>query len=166
MGTSLFPKVVRVEPASQCNLACSHCPTGTVDMKRGIMQNQCFNKVKEIISRNKESIEVIVLYHGGEPLLNKNFFDYVKVLKKIKDGFFIKTVTNGMALNKKNSEKIIQSGIDLIEVSLDGESEIDSQNIRRKSKTSLIVENLKYLLKLRRNLNKKYPKINIPFKKL
>lgn len=154
-----FPSVIRVEPASQCNLACTHCPTGTVDMNRGIMQNDCFNKVKKIISEYKEYIRVIVLYHGGEPLLNKNFYDYVKILKEIKHDFFIKTVTNGMVLNKKNSEKILNSGLDLIEVSLDGDSEIDSQNIRKKSKTNLIVENLKYLIKSKNDLKKKTPKI-------
>ena len=154
-----FPSVIRVEPASQCNLSCTHCPTGTIDMSRGIMQNDCFAKVKKIISEYKEYIRVIVLYHGGEPLINKNFYDYVKILKEIKHDFFIKTVTNGMVLNKKNSEKILHSGIDLIEVSLDGDSEIDSQNIRKKSKTNLIVENLKYLIKLKNDFKKKTPKI-------
>ena len=161
MDVPFFPKVIRVEPASQCNLLCSHCPTGTVDMNRGIMQDQCFSKVKEYISKYKEHIKVIVLYHGGEPLLNKNFYDYLKILKRIKKSFFIKTVTNGMVLNKKNSQKILESGIDLIEVSLDGESKNDSQNIRRKSKTDLIIENLKYLLQLKKDLNKNSPKICI-----
>ena len=156
-----FPGVIRVEPASQCNLSCTHCPTGTVDMNRGIMKGDCFNKVKKIISDNKEHIRVIVLYHGGEPLLNKNFYDYVKILKEIKNDFLIKTVTNGMVLNKKNSEKILYSGIDSIEVSLDGDSEIDSQNIRKKSKTNLIVDNLKYLIKLKNDLKKKTPKIYV-----
>ena len=32
-----FPRVVRIEPASNCNLACSHCPTGTVDIVRDLM---------------------------------------------------------------------------------------------------------------------------------
>ena len=59
-----FPSVIRVEPASQCNLSCTHCPTGTVDMT-GIMQKDCFD-VKKIISKYK-NIRVIVLYHGGEP---------------------------------------------------------------------------------------------------
>tara|TARA_B110000027_G_C16106539_1_gene295582 strand:- start:102 stop:1034 length:933 start_codon:yes stop_codon:yes gene_type:complete len=154
-----FPKVVRIEPASQCNLSCSHCPTGTVDMNRGIMKQSCFNKTTDYISKYKEYIEVIVLYHGGEPLLNKNIYDYIKKLKKIKNEVFIKTVTNGMVLNKKNSQKILDSGLDLIEISLDGESKNESQNIRKKSKSDLIIENLKYLIQLKKDQKKTSPKI-------
>ena len=41
-----LPKVLRIEPASQCNLACSHCPTGTIEMARGIMTDQVFENFK------------------------------------------------------------------------------------------------------------------------
>jgi len=40
-----FPKVLRIEPAGLCNLKCQHCPTGTVDMKRGIMNMKTFQVV-------------------------------------------------------------------------------------------------------------------------
>ena len=61
---------MRIEPASKCNLGCVHCPTGTIEMERGIMSLDIFQK---ILIENKENIKVIVLYHGGEPFLNKNF---------------------------------------------------------------------------------------------
>jgi MoaA/NifB/PqqE/SkfB family radical SAM enzyme len=40
-----FPKVLRIEPASKCNLGCVHCPTGTIEMKRGIMSLDIFQKI-------------------------------------------------------------------------------------------------------------------------
>ena len=100
-----FPKVIRIEPASQCNLMCSHCPTGTIDMNRGLMDYQVFEKIIKEIKSYKNYVKVIVLYHGGEPLLNKEIFNMIKELKEIKNDFFIKTVSNGMALNEKNSTK-------------------------------------------------------------
>lgn len=63
-----FPRVVRIEPAAKCNLACSHCPTGTVDMVRGLMSDEVFSRVLEDVKNNKESIVAIVLYHGGGTL--------------------------------------------------------------------------------------------------
>ena len=57
-----LPHVLRIEPASQCNLSCSHCPTGTVDMERGIMGEIVFEKVLSEIYLHKDSIKVIVLY--------------------------------------------------------------------------------------------------------
>ena len=69
-----FPKVLRIEPASKCNLACVHCPTGVIEMARDVMKLEIFNKILIEIKKNKEKIKTIVLYHGGEPFLNKNFF--------------------------------------------------------------------------------------------
>lgn len=148
--TVLFPRVLRIEPASQCNLACSHCPTGTVDMDRGVMGNVVFERVLAEIDRNKDFIKVIVLYHGGEPLLNRNFYKMVAQIKSINNNFFVKTVSNGMALTKKHAEDILTSGIDSIEFSLDGESSEESQYVRVKSNTQITIKNIKWLLSLKK----------------
>ena len=155
-----FPKVIRIEPASQCNLMCSHCPTGTIDMNRGIMDHQVFEKILGEIKRYKDYVKVIVLYHGGEPLLNKKMFDMIEQLKKFKSDLFIKTVSNGMALNEKNSDKILNSNLDLIEFSLDGNSAKESEEIRIGSKTDKILSNIYYLLK-KRDLKKSKLKVEI-----
>ena len=104
-----FPRVLRIEPASQCNLACSHCPTGTVDMDRGIMGEGLFEKVLSELFVNKNYIKVVVLYHGGEPLLNSNFYRMVARIKDIDNRIIIKTVSNGMALTQKHSEDLLNS---------------------------------------------------------
>jgi radical SAM protein with 4Fe4S-binding SPASM domain len=141
-----FPRVLRIEPASQCNLSCSHCPTGTVDMDRGIMSNETFENILRNIEENKSYVKVVVLYHGGEPLLNKNFFKYVSAIKKINSEIFIKTVSNGMALTESTAKKILNSELDAIEFSLDGLSAEESQHIRVKSKTSKVIKNVKHLI--------------------
>lgn len=160
-GLIPFPRVLRIEPASQCNLACSHCPTGTVDMDRGIMEGVVFEKVLSEISAHKDFIKVIVLYHGGEPLLNRNFYSMVARINDINSNFVIKTVSNGMALTKKHAEDILNSGIDLIEFSLDGESSDESQHVRVDSNTQLIIENIKGLIALKKSRNAAKPEIYI-----
>lgn len=160
-GLIPFPHVLRIEPASQCNLACSHCPTGTVDMDRGIMGEDVFEKVLSEISAHKDSIKVIVLYHGGEPLLNSNFYSMVTRIKDIDNSIYIKTVSNGMALTKKHAEDILNSGIDLIEFSLDGESPDESQHVRVDSNTQRIIKNIKGLITLKKSRNAAKPEIYI-----
>lgn len=156
-----FPRVLRIEPSSQCNLSCSHCPTGTVDMDRGIMNGNTFKNILKNIKENIAHIKVVVLYHGGEPLLNKSFFQYVSSIKKLNPEIFIKTVSNGMALTESTVKKIINSELDAIEFSLDGLSAEESQHVRVKSKTSKVIKNVKYLIqeKLINNLQK--PTISI-----
>lgn len=142
----IFPKVLRIEPASKCNLGCVHCPTGTIEMERGVMSMDVFKKILIEIKENKENIKVIVLYHGGEPFLNKNFFLMLKEIKEINNNFYIKTVSNGTVLNEKIIDQIVESDLDLIEFSLDGYSSEDSEKIRKKSNTKKIIENIKKIL--------------------
>lgn len=144
-----IPKVIRLEPASLCNLACSHCPTGLVDMERGVLAEDVYASFLKELNENKEHISVVVLYHGGEPLLSKYFFELIREIKSIKKEIFIKTVSNGMALNDLNAQKILSSELDSIEFSLDGESPEDNEKIRLKSSTSKVLSNIDNLLKIR-----------------
>jgi sulfatase maturation enzyme AslB (radical SAM superfamily) len=146
-----FPRVLRVEPASQCNLSCSHCPTGTVEMSRSVMTEEVFERVLEEIEHYKNDIKVIVFYHGGEPLLNRNFYSMVAKVKEINNSFFVKPVSNGMALTLNHAKQIINSGLDMIEFSLDGESSKESQHVREQSNTGKIVKNIQTLIDLKKN---------------
>ena len=141
-----FPHVLRIEPSAKCNFMCSHCPTGTIEMTRNLMNDSTFNNITKNLLRVKDSIKVVVMYHGGEPFLNKNFFDYLKQIKKIKKSFFVKTVSNGSALTNKLIDKILNSNLDSIEFSLDGISSTEIEYVRIKSNTSKIIKNIKLLL--------------------
>lgn len=155
-----FPKVLRIEPSGACNLHCSHCPTGTVNMKRGIMHNEIFQLVLQNMKENIDAIKVVVLYHGGEPLLNKNFVEMVKQIKML-GVIWIKTVSNGMLLSEDVIEGIVASGLDQIEFSLDGEHPEENNYIRRGSDYATVVTNIKRLIEYKRNVKTDFPEILI-----
>lgn len=113
------------------------------------MDEKIFERVLEEIAFNRDCIKVIVLYHGGEPLLNRNFYRMVAQIKSINDSFFVKTVSNGMALTRRHSEQMIGSELDAMEFSLDGESSDESQYVREKSSTQRIIKNIKGLIELK-----------------
>ena len=148
----MIPKVLRIEPASSCNLSCSHCPTGTVKMTRGIMSNTVFQRILQELKKNLNSIKVIVLYHGGEPLLNKNFFENALVIRKLSEKLYIRTVSNGMVLNNNNN-KLINCGLDEILISLDGSSQLENDEVRVKSNSSKIIGNIQNLISLKKKYN-------------
>jgi len=156
-----FPKVLRIEPASQCNLACTHCPTGTVAMDRGIMSMAIFNRILDSVRPHRNEIKVLVLYHGGEPLLNKRFFEMVSKLREECPSVHVKTVSNGMILTEKITEALIRCGIDAIEFSLDGTSDEESKRIRVKSEPGIVINNIKRLIAKKRSLDVKKPDITI-----
>lgn len=152
-----LPEVVRIEPASVCNLKCIHCATGLLESKnRGIMSIETFEIVlREIRALNPR---VVVLYHGGEPFMNRNVFDMIRQLKSCGVGF-VKTVTNGMLLNLSMLLQIIQSGLDSIEFSLDGTSPEENNEIRIGGNYQKVSSVIKQLIALKRDLASDTPKV-------
>jgi len=148
-----FPHVIRIELASSCNLACRHCPTGICEMERGILEEVVWRKVIQELHRYKDIIKVIVFYHGGEPLLNKNVFDYAKTVREVNIDIHIKTVSNGMALGKPNIEKLIGSEFNSIEFSLDGLSKKENEFIRRKSNVERVIKNIQLLIQMKKEMH-------------
>lgn len=127
-----LPPVVRIEPASVCNLRCTHCPTGVVKMARTIMSRDLFDRVLSEISRHIPPIRVAVLYHGGEPFLNKHFLDMARRVKDL--GIErVKTVSNGMLIRAEMCDHVVRCGLTEIEISLDGESASENNRIRKRS---------------------------------
>ncbi|MEK7121379.1 MAG: radical SAM protein [Patescibacteria group bacterium] len=138
-----LPGVLRIEPASACNFKCRHCPTGLdLNPNIGIMTMETFEKIYARISKHR--FRVIVPYHGGEPLLNKNFFVMAKRLKSLCG--FMKTTTNGSALTENNIDKLLDCGVDLVIISLDGNSIAENDQIRVRADGKKILNSLKVLI--------------------
>ena len=143
-----LPAVVRIEPASSCNLKCSHCPTGLGHAPKGIMKMTIFNKVLEDLIQYGHLVSTVVLYHGGEPLLNKNLGQMIVEVKKTEVGK-VKIVSNVKNLNTEWANILIDSGLDELEISLDSIGPDESDLVRRKSDSKMILNNIKNLLRLR-----------------
>lgn len=136
-----LPEVLRIEPASACNLRCTHCPTGVIEMPRAVMKENVFKRALHELANNTPPIRTVVLYHGGEPFLNKNFLSIVERVKETGVPF-IKTVSNGMLLNSKLIRGVVDSGLDSIEISIDGENSDENDRIRRRSKFEVVANNI------------------------
>lgn len=155
-----FPRVVRIEPSSKCNLKCSHCPTGTIEMERGVMKDEAFSSVLRTIKANQEFVKVVVLYHGGEPFMNKRLFHMVRELKTCCD-ISVKTVSNGMLLTKLLIAGLVDSGMDIVEFSLDGISPEQNDFIRRGCDYEKVVGNIKRLILCKKKASSGTPRIFI-----
>lgn len=138
-----IPRVVRIEPTSICNFRCKHCTTGLrINKSIGTMDRKSFDMIFDKIKNIH--FNVAVLYHGGEPLLNKDLFYFVEKMKLISN--FVKFVTNGSLLNDSNINKILKSGLDLIEFSFDGHSAEENDLIRQGSNFNTISFKIKKLI--------------------
>jgi radical SAM protein with 4Fe4S-binding SPASM domain len=95
------------------------------------MSRELFEKILREFENSNSMPRVAVLYHGGEPLLNQDIFYFSNKLYNVMSGGSIKVVTNGSLLTDETVTKLIESGINEVEVSFDGSSPEENNRIRK-----------------------------------
>ncbi len=125
------------------------------------MSADVFERVLDEMRLHRAHVRVVVMYHGGEPLLNPQLCRMIGQIKDIDQTFFVKTVSNGMALTEKCAEELLCSGLDELEVSLDGESSDESEWVREKSNTRRVLSNVRRVLALKRQRRASKPAVSI-----
>lgn len=159
------PIHVDIETASACNLKCVMCPHGAEGYKQniGIMKDGVARKIiKDCIASGVTSIK----FSGrGEATLHKNLVDYVEMAKAggILDVMFN---TNALLLTPEKSKALVDAGIDLIIISIDGTTKETYENIRKGSNFETVVNNVKSLLEYRKMKRKRQPMVRLQFVKM
>lgn len=155
------PFTLLIEPTNTCNLACPTCPTGNKTSKRikGFMD---FENYKKLIDELAPYLVNVTLYNYGEPFLHKNIYEMIRYAKNKK--VQVRTSTNGHFFNNKEDvEKLIKSGIDYIIVALDGASQETLSKFRKNSNFSQIVNGIKIISSLKKELKSKTPFVELQF---
>lgn len=139
------PGRVRIEPTSACNLRCVHCPTGWAgdagDPNRSMMEPPLFERVLSQI-KLWPNVKAATFYFAGEPLLNKWLPDMLRRIKAETSVTNTQISTNGMLLTDAAIGRLEGTGIDLIHVSIDGDSAVENDKIRRRSNYKKVRENV------------------------
>jgi len=109
-------RAVVVEPTNRCNLKCTTCPVNReMRRPRGGMSFRLFQKILDDVPPLKR----LSLNNWGEPLLHADIFRMVR-LAKAKGTETTIFCTNGTLLDDDRVEKIFESGLDILEFSMDG----------------------------------------------
>ncbi len=155
-----YPYSITTEPTNQCNLNCLECPTGNKSTRipKGKMN---FNNYKKIINDVKSFIIYQMLYFQGEPFLHPDLFKMIKYSDE--NNIYTSISTNGHFLTKENSTKIIKSGLKRILISVDGISQKSYEKYRAGGKFDVVLKGIRTLIKTKKELNSKYPKVIIQF---
>lgn len=157
---SPFPDVIRIETSSRCNFNCIHCPTSMLPNKREILSREKFQCILDQFGVSSFTPRVVVLYHGGEPLINVNLEHFIAILKNMGVKKTVIT-TNGSMLTEARSVNIIKSGLDYLKVSFDGETPEENDLIRRNGKFSCDAKNVMTFLKARKELKRTNPVVAV-----
>lgn len=121
------PFVVYVDPSDLCNFKCDFCPTANrALMKRisgrnfGPMNLRLFQKIIDDICEFEEPIKVLRLYKDGEPMMNPAFVNMVAYAKQSRCAQKIDTTINASLLTPEKNIKMIEAGLDRINISIYG----------------------------------------------
>lgn len=101
-----------------------------------------FETFKKIISDIKEFKPTISLHHSGESFLHNELMDFIKYAKE--NGLEVVMTTNGTLIDKDNWA-ILNSGIDILNISFAGVDEEDYALIRQKNEYEKVKQNTIYI---------------------
>ncbi len=122
-----FPYALSIDPCNLCNFECQFCAIQTAAEKlpfnKQFMEKELFEKIIDDLSEFSEKLKVLRLSGQGEPLLNPYMAEMISYAKKKRVADFIEIVTNGSKLNPELNEKLIESGVDRIRISIEAVTE-------------------------------------------
>lgn len=150
------PSVLTIEPTNLCNLRCPLCTTGNGEMTRvrGHMSVETF---REILNRMGADIFFLLLYHQGEPYLNKHFLELVRMAKT--RNIYCTTSSNGHYFDEDTIRATIASGLDSMIVSIDGVTQASYEKYRVKGQLQKVIDGSRRFMEIKKELGKKTPLI-------
>lgn len=109
-----MPKALRLQLTSYCNMACTMCPCSR-NKEYSVISKVILSKIVEVCSPH---IRTIGMSYLGEPTLHPHFWEVVNFLSE-NGRWEIGLQTNGTTLTEEFCERLIDSPIESMSVSLD-----------------------------------------------
>ncbi|WP_370088585.1 SPASM domain-containing protein [Ekhidna sp.] len=151
-----LPISMAIEPTTACNLRCPECPSGLRSFTRptGKLNVSLFEKIMQEVS---DHLLYLTFYFQGEPYLNPQFLEMVGVANRHK--IYTTTSTNAHFLDDENARKTVESGLNRLIISIDGASQETYESYRKEGDLTRVLEGTKNILKWRKKLKSKSPKV-------
>jgi len=118
-----------IAPTLDCNFRCDYCYEEhlRVNMSRPVQAAVVDWTRREMAA----STELHVTWYGGEPLLPRSWAaveslsgSFLELTRKQGKTYSAQIVTNGFTLDRKKAERLVELGVELVQVTLDGPAEI------------------------------------------
>lgn len=159
------PRHLQVEIITHCNLGCIMCPR-TVALARAATaaEEQAWHRrmpYEEFLAllRQFAGLQTLSLHGIGEPLMHPHLFEMVAAAAQRE--IQVRFTTNATLLDRNRCRRLIESGLHRLIVSLDGASAPTYEAIRPGAKFERVVDNLRMLTAVRRELRSRRPWIEL-----
>ena len=154
------PIAISIEPTTACNLKCPECPSGLRQFTRPT-GNLKQNVNTQILKHLGKNLQYINYYFQGEPFINPQFLDFVKEAHSKK--IYVLTSTNAHFISKETANKIIDSGLSELIISIDGTTQETYSNYRIEGELSQVLESLENISAAKNIKNSSFPIVTLQF---
>lgn len=156
------PLSVHIEPTNVCNFKCTFCPESfsNYETKAGGLFRLDLEKFKIIVKELKTlpKLKQLNFFMMGEPLVNKNISEFIKIANEndLSDWYMLST--NGTLLTEEKFQNLCESGLHYLRVSIFGSNQDIHQKITQsKIKLEKVRNNLKNFQNFKAKNNFKGP---------
>lgn len=113
--------------------------------------------LKKVIDSLHKTTAYITFYFQGEPYLNKDFIEMVRMASD--RNMYSSTSTNAHYLTKENAEATVQSGLDRLIISIDGTTQDTYGKYRIGGKLEKVLEGTRNIMEAKKKLGSSRPHV-------
>lgn len=151
---------VYIEPTNRCNITCRTCIRNIWDVKLGHMSAATFARILEGL--RAITPPPTVFFGGlGEPLAHRRIVEMVARVKALSAS--VELITNGTLLTEQRARQLIEAGLDILWVSIDGATPESYADVRLGAALPQVLDNLDRFRRLRPPAHLPRPEIGIAF---
>jgi radical SAM protein with 4Fe4S-binding SPASM domain len=121
--TTAAPFLIVWNFTKQCNLRCKHCYENAGP--KPAPDELTTEEAKRAIDEFANAGVVALSFSGGEPLVRKDFFEVAKYAAEKE--FYVSVASNGTLITKEAAQKMKDTGVQYVEISLDGFEKIHDE---------------------------------------
>jgi AdoMet-dependent heme synthase len=125
-GNQNKPRLVFWELTKGCNLRCIHCRASATELSSP--SDLSTQAARDIIDQIAVVSSPILVLSGGEPLFRSDIFQLARY--GTDKGLRVALATNGTLVTKQVAQKIVDSGVKRVAISLDGSDSLTHDTFR------------------------------------
>jgi MoaA/NifB/PqqE/SkfB family radical SAM enzyme len=158
VATLPLPRSIYIEPTSRCNELCQQCPRTLLSREED--RDLSFDEFRRIVDQFPV-LERVVLHGLGEPLLNRDLPRMISYLKA--RGTYVLFNSNGILLNARRGQELIDAGLDEYRLSMDGATRQMYAHVRGVDAFDKIWRNIRTFLTVQKERYPSKPVVSLWF---
>ena len=152
-----YPSFISIEPANYCMLHCPQCPVGIKSTEeRKLLDIKTFSSILE---KTQKYVHTMIFHFQGEPLLNSQLSEMIRLARQYK--IYTMLSTNGLLMTENLANRLIESGLSHIIISIDGITQTSYETYRKGGKLEDAISAVKLLSEMKKLHKTHYPIIEV-----